>query len=128
MGTYNTQADVESVAGANNVAQYADINKTGVAADITTQVTLGSEWAYEEINLYARTAGYYLPLQTPAAVTPTSIRWLAAELCSIWLLEASGPKAVQGQEGHIYWARRLRCYQTLHRLQNGTIKLDAIIG
>jgi hypothetical protein len=126
--SYCEQADVEAVTGVNNVAQYADLNKTGLAADVTTQVNRGIEWATEEIDNYARGASaYFIPLQDPDGDTPTSIKWLCAELVSVWLFEATGPKAVGPEHGHIYSARRQRCYETLRRIQDGSIKLNAIL-
>lgn len=86
---------------------------------------------YSYMNAYLRVAGYLVPVAEKDGTTPDLLRWINAELGTVWLLEASGPKMVgraQDQPGHILWARKLRCEEWLGMIVAGKLKLDARMG
>jgi len=130
MGTYCDRTKVERVGGTQNVSNWAQIDPSWGATEITAQIAEAREWAYDEINLWMANSQYRIPLQTKAGLTPSSIERLAAELATVWLLEATGPKGMSPrQDGHILWARRERCYETLQALQRGKLAIvDAVLG
>jgi galactitol-specific phosphotransferase system IIB component len=128
--SYCTQANIETVYGANNVAKWADIDNDANATTKSTRITYAIDVASEEIDDVLRTSPVRIPIVTAAGATPKTIEHIAAVLAGLWLYEGRGAEDYNRQgtirHGHAWrrvWARRY-----LEDIASGKRALDDTIG
>jgi phage gp36-like protein len=83
---YSTRTDIERVAGADNVARWADVNNDGNATTITNAITAAIEWADEMIDGAFRDGPYVIPF----SATPTLVARWSAKLAAVELYRSRG--------------------------------------
>jgi hypothetical protein len=129
MSTYCTRANVEATYGTTNVSQWADLDDTEVANDITARITRAIAVASEQIDDAARCWHYQIPLADASGSTPTSIEDLAATLAGLWLYEARGSQDFDPNTGmphhRLAWKRK-EAMRALRDIRTGQRKIDAL--
>jgi len=121
---YCTQADIEDLFGAVNVAKWADLDNDIDATKIAARVARGITVASAQVDDRLRGGPYALPITG----SPTTLVNLAAMLAGVWLYESRGVQDYSPDGG--YPVHRLRWFseqadKTIKELRAGTLRLDA---
>ncbi len=127
---YSTQTIIETIYGATNVAEWADMDNDEGAVDIAARIARAIVVADAEIDDRLRATCYQLPLANVSAVTPPLIAEISGVLAGLWLYESRGAIDVgdDGKPIHSHSFRRTWAYETLRMIVSREIELDAVIG
>jgi hypothetical protein len=127
---YIVRADIEAVFGAANVAKWADLDNTGITADVAARIDRAIVWASNEIESRFRDSIYALPLANASGDCPPEIVDAAANLAGVWLYENRGVQDWNEETGQVMhrlqWNRR-RAYDTLRAILAGQRRIDAVL-
>lgn len=93
---YSTQSNVEAVFGADNIAQWGQINPDDDANDVATAVTNAIAWADAEIDGVFTDGPYPLPF----APVPTLVQHWSAVLAGAYLYRRRGIVQDMDDEGN----------------------------
>lgn len=126
--SYCNKANVESVFGVTNIANWADLDNDQDGVKIEARIDRAIVVVSAEIDDIIRCVNYQTPLENDSGSTPTTIENLAATLAGLWLYEARGVDDMDQNNQPMHrlrymqiWARR-----TLREIAGGTRKLDAL--
>lgn len=127
MSTYCTLANIQSIFGTTNVAEWLDMDNDGSADSGRSDRAIAV--ASDEIDDVARAGMHYsIPLLTAAGATPTTISDLAATLAGLWLYESRGSQDIDPNSGKPYHRlafKREGALRVLDEIRTGRRRIDA---
>lgn len=129
--SYCAQADIELEFGADNVAEWADIDNDASAGTKAARIAEALLVADEQIDEVLRMTSLKLAAtQADGAGTPKTINRLARVIAGLWLYEARGAVDYtrDGTPMHGHWWRRKWADDYLEKIRSGAIQIDAIRG
>ncbi len=128
MSTYCTRSNIEATFGVQNVEDWAKLQSSYEAADITTRITRAIAVASEDIDDTLRAAGIEVPCVADDDSTPTTIEQICADLAGVWLYESRGVENL-GRDGaplHKLAPFAERAQQRLAGIANRTRKINIL--
>lgn len=126
---YATRSDIEARFGEANVFQWADLDNTRTAADITARITTALDQAESDVDDALRGGIYTLPVANLGSVTPAAIVDAVAKMAAVWLYELRGVQDFNpdtGQAVHKLIYHKKRAEEMLQKIKTGQVMLDAV--
>lgn len=122
--SYCTRSDIEDLFGPLNVAKWADLDNSQVAAAIAARIERAIAVATARIDDRLRGGPYVLPISG----SPATLVNLCAQLAGVWLYESRGAQDFSPETG--LPVHRLRWHveqaeKTLREILSGVVRLDA---
>lgn len=120
---YIVQADIESVFGVDNVAQWSNLENESTTTD-TARVADSISYAEQEINDRFRDSEYVVPLTAAGSngLRPV-IQWAAA-LAGVWLFTSRSMRGSGGSEPQIVTFQRAFATEQIDVYRAGCRRLD----
>jgi phage gp36-like protein len=131
MSTYCTRAEIELRFGADNVADWADLDNDGNATTITNTINDAISEASDQFDGLFRATAYRIPLTSESTgATPTEVAFMCSRLAGVLLHEKRGvqdwdPKS--GTPAHSLSWHRDDVLRWLAAVRQGH-RLDAVMG
>jgi len=128
--SYCTRDDIETIYGEDNVAVFANLDKTSSAGTVTARIASWIAEASEAMEEMGRPLGFQIPFVTDAGTVPESIVKMTARLAGIIGYEAFGLDGFspEGKPNHKYWYQRQQVRQFWRDIENGSRVLVALKG
>ena len=96
---YTTRASLETMFGAANLIEWADLDNDGSDATILTRINAAIAYADSEIDSRLLNSMYSLPIANKAGDTPAVIEDVSNRLAAVWLYETRGVMELDTETG-----------------------------
>ena len=128
---YTTRASLETMFGAANLIEWADLDNDGSDATILTRINAAIAYADAEIDSRLRNSMYSLPIANKAGDTPAVIEDVSNRLAAVWLYEARGVMELDAETGKpihkLYW-HKVDAEKKLNEILAFVRHLDATVS
>lgn len=126
--SYCERTDIESIYGANNVADWADLDRDQDDDKIAASITGAIADATDYLDDRFRDSRYVVPIVATIGGTPRQVKRLCARLAGLYLYEARGAQDINpetNQLQHRYRGVQTMVDQQIDHYLSGKMVLDA---